>query len=111
MTVTTINDAVFRRQDNIHLVMNRTVDLRESLAGFDFSVMHPRGHMITISKQEMTPPNSQIEIIGEGFPMPDNPDKNGNLYIGVNVVFPTYLALEKREGLSSLIQEEKERRF
>ena len=99
VVIHTMPDRSFTRVDNVHLYMNHTITLREALVGFSLAVRHPRGHIVNVNKIEVTPPGSLLEVSKEGFPHYDNPEKRGNLYVGISVEFPSFLSVEKREGL------------
>lgn len=92
-----------RRGDDLH--MNLKVSLQEALLGWTQKVRHMDGHLVTLSTSSVTKPFQVIKVKGEGMPLRDDPASFGNLYVKVEVVFPSTITAEQTEALKAVFRE------
>mmetsp|Transcript_99268 Transcript_99268/g.194928 ORF Transcript_99268/g.194928 Transcript_99268/m.194928 type:complete len:494 (+) Transcript_99268:64-1545(+) len=101
LTLKAIRHSKFeRRGDDLH--MNMQVSLREALLGWSQTIRHLDGHSVELGTSSVTKPFQIFQIKGEGMPHRDDPASFGDLYVRVEVVFPTTLAKEQREQLVNI---------
>ena len=81
------NSTFKRRGNDIHV--NQELTLTQSLTGFKIDIEHIDGRMVQISSEEgrVTPPGTQVKILGEGIPR-----GKGNLIVSISVKFPKTLS-------------------
>jgi len=92
-----------RRGDDLH--MNIKVSLQEALLGWSQRIRHMDGHIVTIGTKSITKPFQVIKVKGEGMPLRDDPASFGNLYVKVEVVFPSTITAEQTEALKTVFQQ------
>jgi len=81
----------FERVGNdLHVKMK--VTLREALLGWSQSIRHLDGHTVEVATQGVTKPFQVIKIDGEGMPLRDDPTSFGDLYVKVEIAFPSKLS-------------------
>jgi DnaJ-class molecular chaperone len=84
-----LSDNKFSR-DGLDLIYKKTLSLRQSLTGFQFSLTHLDGRIINISSEEghIIKPGMRKFIENEGMPQYKNPFKKGRLIIEFDVLYP-----------------------
>lgn len=92
-----------RKGDDLHMKMK--VTLREALLGWRQTIRHMDGHTIEIGTESVTRPFQIIKVKGEGMPLRDDPATFGDLYIRVEVEFPTALTSAQKEGVPLVTME------
>jgi len=100
--VTTTPHKRFERRGN-DLYMNMTITLLQSLVGFEKSFKHLDGHEVNIKRDTVTKPGLQITVEDEGMPHHGFPSQRGVLYITFNILFPTTLTTEQKDGFKKLL--------
>lgn len=83
-----------RRGDDLH--MDVQVSLREALLGWERTIRHLDGHRVTVGTTSVTKPLQVIRVEGEGMPLRDDSSSFGDLYLKVEVTFPTKLTDDER---------------
>lgn len=87
---------VFGR-DGAHLTMHRNITLMEALLGFEFTVQNIDGSTVTVSRQEVCPPDEKgqctHEEFGQGLPIFSKPDERGSLKVILHIIMPEKVAL------------------
>ncbi|KAI0303829.1 hypothetical protein B0F90DRAFT_1626133 [Multifurca ochricompacta] len=73
---------------------------RCALLGFTRNLTHLDGHVISLARKGVTQPGFVQTIKGEGLPHFERPSSYGDLFVEYNVVLPTRLATETRQGLA-----------
>mmetsp|Transcript_75579 Transcript_75579/g.162000 ORF Transcript_75579/g.162000 Transcript_75579/m.162000 type:complete len:497 (-) Transcript_75579:97-1587(-) len=91
-----------RRGDDLHLGMK--VSLREALLGWSQRIRHMDGHMIEVGTTSVTKPFQVIKVAGEGMPLRDDPASFGDLYVKVEVVFPSKLTSSQQEQVAGILE-------
>lgn len=87
LVITTQKHPVFERRGD-DLYTNVTISLRDALVGFELSIKHLDGHLVSLSRSKVTWPGAMIQKTGEGMPNYDNNKVRGTLFITVDVDFP-----------------------
>lgn len=84
-----------RNGDDLHVKHNIT--LAEALCGFQFKLTHLDGRELTVRRDrgEITRPGEMNMIQGEGMPIKGKPDKNGDLFVHLEIVYPDALSPEQ----------------
>lgn len=100
----------FRRL-GLDLYASCEISLRESLAGFQKRVVtHLDGRelVVKVSKGQITGPNSVLKIANEGLILQqdDGSETVGDLYLQVQVTFPTTLPDDKIDELVAFLDED-----
>jgi len=91
-----------RRGNDLHMDMQ--VSLREALLGWEQSIRHLDGHILELATDSVTKPFQVMKVAGEGMPLRDDPASFGDLYVKVEVMYPTSLTSEQREAIDALFQ-------
>lgn len=80
---------VFTRE-GAHLIIKKTISLKEALTGVSFEVTHLDGRVLQVKTEEgsVVSPKSFFCIRDEGMPTQNNPFVRGNLYVEFEVEFP-----------------------
>lgn len=97
--------SVFKRKGD-DLLMNKDIELVESLCGFKFIIEHLDKRKIVVESKpnEVIKPDSILCIAGEGMPIHGNPYEHGKLFIHFNIIFPiTQLPPDKCAALEALL--------
>jgi DnaJ family protein A protein 2 len=97
---------VFRREGP-NLFMKKKIALVEALCGFTFKIEHLDNRTLVVksTEGEIYKPGDVKAIKDEGMPMHKNPYLKGNLYVEIDVDFPTNSSLDSkaRAALSKLL--------
>merc|ERR1712232_1521832 len=93
-----------RRGDDLHIATQ--VSLREALLGWSQDIRHMDGHIVHLETQSVTAPLQIFKIEGEGMPLRDDPTSFGDLYVKVDVAFPTTLDAKQRSGIEAVLPAE-----
>ena len=80
--------------ENHNLVCSKTINLKQALCGFDFTLQHPSGQDIRISCDGVSRPGNIIVVSGKGI------DDVGSLMVKIEISFPDSLTDEQRKILS-----------
>jgi len=86
------------------LYMDFTITLLQALVGFEKTFKHLDGHVVTVTRSEITKPGYILTIPKEGMPIHEQ-TAFGDLHITFNIRFPTtltLLALFKNQNLVSV---------
>eukprot|EP00123_Amoebidium_parasiticum_P009169 comp19297_c1_seq1/m.22144 comp19297_c1_seq1/g.22144 ORF comp19297_c1_seq1/g.22144 comp19297_c1_seq1/m.22144 type:complete len:363 (-) comp19297_c1_seq1:194-1282(-) len=94
---------VFERKGS-HLHTRMTVSLKEALLGFERTIKHLDGRVVTVKRESVTQPGQVITLTGEGMPKHQFPSEFGNLYVEVMVVLPQKIDADMKDGLAKLLQ-------
>ena len=101
-----LKHGIFERRHN-DLYTNITISLVESLNGFSMEIPHLDSHKVLIERRAITPYGLVIAMPGEGMPQYDDNNSRGDLYVTVDVVFPTAeLTDDERQQISSILKQE-----
>ncbi|KAG7841048.1 hypothetical protein KL942_002036 [Ogataea angusta] len=83
--------STFKRQDQ-NLYTKVTISLVDALCGFEdrklVKTLDNRWISISVPAGKVLRPGDSIVVPNEGMPLDDNSNKNGDLYIGVEIQFP-----------------------
>lgn len=101
LQVLTVPHAVFSR-DGDDLWMELTISLRESLVGFRKQFTHLDGRVVTVVRDDVTPPRFVQVLPGEGMPKAHMPKDKGALHIKYHVAFPESLSDAQKAGFREL---------
>uniref|UniRef100_A0A7S2SZ72 DnaJ-like protein n=1 Tax=Chloropicon primus TaxID=1764295 RepID=A0A7S2SZ72_9CHLO len=85
---------VFSRK-SADLLMTKTITLTEALCGYMFEVDQLDGRKLVVQAkpgEKVTKPDSWVCINDEGMPVHQAPFQKGNLYINLQVKFPTKIS-------------------
>jgi DnaJ-class molecular chaperone len=91
-----------RRSDDLH--MNMQISLREALLGWTQKIRHLDGHILEIGTTSVTKPFQVFRVKGEGMPLRDDPASFGELYVKVEVIFPSSLTEEQRKAIDVIFE-------
>jgi len=89
-TLKTKKNSKFTRRGN-DLFVDMQVSLREALLGWEQQIRHLDGHIVKVATDSVTRPFQVLKIAGEGMPLKDDPATFGDLYVKVEVDFPSSL--------------------
>lgn len=92
-----------RRGDDLH--MNLKVTLQEALLGWTQKVRHMDGHLLEVGTTSVTRPFQVFKVAGEGMPLRDDPASFGNLFVRVEVIFPTTLTPQQQDAARLLFSQ------
>lgn len=90
-----------RKNDDLHFQMQ--ISLLEALVGFERTIEHLDGHIVTVKKSTITSPGDVMKIENEGMPIHNFASRSGTLVITFSVAFPTSLSEEQREGFAKVL--------
>jgi len=95
------NDTLFIRR-GLDLILEKNIDLKDSLCGFSFEIKYINGKMYTINNQpgNIIPPEYQKVLPNMGLTRDSH---IGNLIIHFHITFPTNLSLDKIEKLKEIL--------
>jgi len=97
------NNTPFKRQ-NMDLIYNKTLTLKEALCGFSFEITKLDGKIIKISNlEEHTIINPEHKMIMPQMGMKKEGVGIGNLIIEFKIEFPISLSLTQRESLNKIL--------
>jgi len=82
-----------RRNNDLHTEM--TITLGEALLGFQKTITHLDGRLVTLTEKGVTSPYDTKRITGEGMPHHDVPSQRGDLFVKMKVDFPRQLTAEQ----------------
>jgi DnaJ-related protein SCJ1 len=102
--INTIPHKKFSRIGN-NLYTNMTISLLEALVGFTKTMKHLDGHIVTISKTDITKPGEIFSIKNEGMPHHNYPSQMGDLFITFSIQMPTSLTDKQKEEFKKLLSE------
>jgi len=89
-----------RKGDDLH--MNMQVSFREAMLGWQQSIRHLDGHVLKLGTEAVTRPFQVFKVKGEGMPLRDDPASFGDLYVKVEVMFPTSMTASQREAVDTI---------
>ncbi|VDP27278.1 unnamed protein product [Schistosoma mattheei] len=98
-------DIVFILRDHPHkhfkregtdLIFTSSVPLGQALLGCIVDVPTLDGRLLHVPITEIIHPNYEKVVPGEGMPLPDNPEKKGDLRIRFNIQFPKKLSGDQK---------------
>ncbi|CAI2734087.1 unnamed protein product [Schistosoma spindalis] len=98
-------DIVFILRDHPHkhfkregtdLIFTSPVPLGQALLGCIVDVPTLDGRLLHVPITEIIHPNYEKVVPGEGMPLPDNPEKKGDLRIRFNIQFPKKLSGDQK---------------
>jgi DnaJ-class molecular chaperone len=96
-----IPDPTFTRQgDDLHTTM--TIELEDSLLGFSKKIAHLDGHLVTISKTDVTYCSEVVKIVGEGMPKKNSKTK-GNLFVTLLIKFPAKFTDSQKAAIKTAL--------
>ena len=92
--------AVFKR-DGPNLMCKRAISLVEALTGFQFYLPHLDGRVLHVRSDPaaVVRPGDVKAVMSEGMPQKSNPYVKGNLYIELDVVFPSAITAPQKAAL------------
>jgi DnaJ-class molecular chaperone len=92
----------FFKRHGLHLIIEKTISLKESLCGFKFTVDHLNGKTFTIDNEngKVIEPKSKKIIRGMGL---QRKGHTGDMVIMFNVVYPTSLTTKQRNELKKIL--------
>ena len=100
ITLNELSHTVYKRND-LHLLMEKTISLKEALTGFSITFQHINDKQYTLqNKEQIICPNSQREIAHLGL---TNKNSKGSLFIIFNVEFPDILNDTQKEQLKTIL--------
>lgn len=88
------------KRNSLHLLMEKTISLKEALTGFSITFQHINNKQYTLQNNNITYPNSQREIPHLGL---TNKTKTGSLFVVFNVEFPISLNEEQKQQLKTIL--------
>lgn len=100
ITLNELPHSIYKR-NNLHLIMEKTISLKEALTGFSITFKHINEKQYTIqNKDQIICPNTQREIANLGL---TNKNSKGSLFIIFNVEFPSLLNETQKEELKTIL--------
>ncbi len=89
------------KRNNLHLLMDKTISLKDSLTGFSFTFKHINDKQYTLqNKDQIIFPNTHREIPHLGL---TNKNSTGSLFVVFNVEFPLTLDDNQKEQLKTIL--------
>ena len=89
--------SVFKIENDYDLVIEKTISLSQALCGFKMSIKHLDNREIEIEHRDIVIPDSKKLLVNEGL------NKNNNLIIKFNVVFPESLSPERKLYIGKIL--------
>lgn len=106
ITLTTRPHQMFTRKgDNLYHKAEPLV-LRDALLGFNRSLRHLDGSKVSLKRTDVTQPNQEIIIPGEGMPCYHQPGKRGDLFVTLPVVLPPVLTPSQKKQFTEILTTE-----
>ena len=97
------NKTIFKRQ-NMDLIYNKTISLKEALCGFSFEITNLDEKIIKFSNlEDYTIINPNQKIIMPNMGMKKEGGGSGNLIIEFTIEFPKTLSFLQRESLNQIL--------
>lgn len=91
----------FRREKNdLHTTV--TISLLQALVGFEKSIKHLDGRLVSIGTKGITKPKEVRRVKGEGMPLHMSLRK-GDLYVKYEVLFPSTLTEEQKTKIKAAL--------
>uniref|UniRef100_A0A0D6R3E3 DnaJ protein ERDJ3B n=1 Tax=Araucaria cunninghamii TaxID=56994 RepID=A0A0D6R3E3_ARACU len=90
----------FTREGN-DLRTTVTIALREALVGFEKSIPHLDGHLVSIGSKGIIKPKEVRRFKGEGMPLHMS-NKKGDLFVTYEVLFPNKLTEEQKNKIKEV---------
>uniref|UniRef100_A0A0C9RIX4 DnaJ protein ERDJ3B n=1 Tax=Wollemia nobilis TaxID=56998 RepID=A0A0C9RIX4_9CONI len=90
----------FTREGN-DLRTTVTITLREALVGFEKSIPHLDGHLVSIGSKGIIKPKEVRRFKGEGMPLHMS-TKKGDLFVTYEVLFPSKLTEEQKNKIKEV---------
>ncbi|RUS30153.1 hypothetical protein BC938DRAFT_479787 [Jimgerdemannia flammicorona] len=88
-TIRQVAHPTFVREGN-NLYVKETINLIESLTGFEKTIIHLDGAVVTLKRTGAVTPHGFVQtIVGQGMPHHQSPSDKGDLFVEYAVVFPT----------------------
>jgi len=93
---------IFTREGD-NLIIQKQIPLANALTGFSFQLQHLDGKKILIqtTPNMIIQPDSVLEVLDQGMPIPNYPFEFGSLLVKFSVVFPTKLNNNQIEKLKT----------
>ena len=101
MIVSEGKHSTFTRDRN-DLKTSIEVTLKEALLGFEKELTHLDGQKVLINRNTVTQPGFVINLKNQGMPIYQKSGEFGNMYVTVNVKFPTDLTQEQKAAAEQL---------
>lgn len=90
-----------RRGDDLETTMRIT--LLDSLVGFSAKIEHVDGHLVTVSKKDVTHCSEVVKIVGEGMPKRGGKKGRGDLFVTLEITFPKQLTDSQKSQIRSAL--------
>ncbi|XP_048612797.1 dnaJ homolog subfamily B member 1-like, partial [Brassica napus] len=90
-------------RDGIDLIVKKKVSLIEALTGVTLSLTTLDGRNLTIPVLDIVKPGQEIVIPNERMPTKEDPLKIGDLRVNLDVLFPSRLTSEQKNGLKRVL--------
>ncbi|KAJ4458963.1 putative DnaJ shv [Paratrimastix pyriformis] len=90
-----------RRGDG--LAYHQPITLLQALVGFEIPLVHLDGHVVNITRAQVTSHGESMIIPGEGMPVRDHPGLRGELTVTFSVLFPRALTVEQQSEFKRLL--------
>jgi DnaJ-class molecular chaperone len=95
--------SLFVRSGVNDLLCKKEASLIEALSGVKFVIKHLDGKDLYIFTDDIIQPGEKRKVLNKGMPILNKPDKYGDLYIELTVVFPTTLAKDQVSNLQKIL--------
>jgi DnaJ-class molecular chaperone len=89
-----------RKGDDLHMTMK--ISIREALLGWSQKIRHMDNHIVELSTESVTRPFQVFKVKAEGMPQKEDPATFGDLYVKVEVMFPTKTTDEQQKLIASV---------
>jgi len=100
--VTAPDDLFSRKGDDLYCKVSIT--LLEALVGFNKQIKHLDQHIVVLATDKVTPPGFVMAIPEEGMPHHNYPSQMGVLYVTFEIIFPTSISAEQKDGFKLLLK-------
>ena len=90
-------------REGANLVFNTKISLADALADCTVEVPTLDGRVLSINCPEVIAPSYEKSIPGEGMPLSKKPGEKGDLVIRFVIIFPEFLADEKKAQLRRIL--------
>ncbi|KAJ4458955.1 hypothetical protein PAPYR_5241 [Paratrimastix pyriformis] len=85
------------------LAYHQPITLLQALVGFEIPLVHLDGHVVNITRAQVTSHGESMIIPGEGMPVRDHPGLRGELTVTFSVLFPRALTVEQQSEFKRLL--------
>lgn len=85
------------------LTYRASISLLQALVGFTLPIRHLDGHVVNVTRNEVTPYGEVVILANEGMPLKDHPSVHGELHVIFHIKFPKALSEAQRADIKKVL--------